>query len=70
MPESFPAPPAEPITAETLAPMSRQLLGGHWRQGDLDAVAKLLNGLEHDMTAFHRIGPGEQEPATAYSPIV
>ncbi|MGH7138363.1 MAG: hypothetical protein ACREHD_21645, partial [Pirellulales bacterium] len=70
MPESFPAPPGEPVTAETLAAMSHQLLGGNWRQADLEAVAKLLNGLEQDMAAFHGTVPGEQEPVTVYSPLV
>jgi hypothetical protein len=70
MPESFTAPPAEPVTAETLTSMSRQLLGGNWRRADLEAVAKLLNGLEQDMAAFHRADIGEQEPAMVYSPPV
>lgn len=70
MPDSFPSPPSDPLTAEALAAMSRQLLGGNWRQADLEAVAKLLNGLEQDMAAFHRIDSGEQEPVTIYSPVV
>jgi hypothetical protein len=63
-----PTAPEEPITAETLSSMSRQLLGGVFRQPDLDAVATLLNGLEQEMVAFHRVNFGELEPVTIYSP--
>jgi hypothetical protein len=58
----------EPITADTLTAMSRQLLAGKQPSSDVDAVATLLNGLEQDMSAFHRAELGESEPVTVYSP--
>ena len=66
--ESPPTPPEEPLAVETIAAMSRQLLGGKWRPPDLAAVAALLNGLEQDMAAFHRVELGELEPVVVYSP--
>ena len=63
-----PPPDEQPITAETLAAISRQLLDGRLPPDDLAAVAALLNGLETDMAAFHRHQLGELEPALVYLP--
>lgn len=62
------SPAKELITAETLASMAGQLLGGNWRSSDLAAVAAQLNALEKDMAAFHRVELDETEPAVVYSP--
>jgi hypothetical protein len=63
-------PPREmqPITVDTLAAISRQFLDGPLRPDDLEAVATLLNGLEADMAAFHRLQLGELEPLLVYMP--
>jgi hypothetical protein len=58
-----------PITPETVAEMSLQLLGMPLTEADAAAAAGMLNALAADMQAFRRMTPGDEEPATTYATV-
>lgn len=59
-----------PVTAETLAGMSRQLTSPAVPESQLPPVVAMLNSLAADMVDSRKFNVGEAEPALIYNPEV
>lgn len=59
-----------PVTAETLARMSRELTSPLVPESQLPPVVAMLNALAGDMAECRRFNVGEAEPVLIYTPEV